>query len=290
MTERNHIMEETSEYIRLKANMQKLKMTKMAEYLPQYMEGEETRNKSSIQIMRELMDVEIRFRDERAADMNLKLSNFPYRKTLDDFDYDYQPSVDRKAIQDLRTLEFIETGDNVLFIGTSGVGKTHLATGLGVEAATGHISTYFIHFHELIGRLRKAAEEGREEYTIRNLNKYKLLIIDEIGYFPVDRTVAGLFFQLVAARYEKRSIIITTNQPLSKWGEVFGDAVIANAIIDRLVHHARIIRITGRSYRIKNLLEEQAEVMENVKTAPEPLGVLPSMEKKRGRPKKIDTL
>lgn len=249
-------MEETSEYVRLKSNLASLKLSKIAEYLPGYMKKEGTENKSAIQIMRELTDAEIRFRDERAAEMNFKLSNFPYRKTLEDFDYDYQPSVDRKTIADLGSLRFIETGDNVLFIGTSGVGKTHLATGLGVEASKSHISTYFIHFHDLISRLKKAASEGREEYTIRNLNKYKLLIIDEIGYFPVDRNIAGLFFQLVAARYEKRSVIVTTNQPLSKWGEVFGDSVIANAIIDRLVHHSKIIKITGRSYRIKGMIEE----------------------------------
>lgn len=154
-------MEETSEYIRLKSNLASLKLSKIAEYLPGYMEKEGTENKSAIQIMRELTDAEIRFRDERAAEMNFKLSNFPYRKTLEDFDYDYQPSVDRKTIADLGSLRFIETGDNVLFIGTSGVGKTHLATGLGVEASKSHISTYFIHFHDLISRLKKAARNIR---------------------------------------------------------------------------------------------------------------------------------
>lgn len=281
-------MEETSEYVRLRTNLGKLKLTKMAEYLPGYMDERGTDGRSAIQIMRELTDAEIRFRDERAADMNFKLSNFPYRKTLEDFDYDYQPSVDRQAISDLGSLRFIETGDNVLFIGTSGVGKTHLATGLGVEASRSHISTYFIHFRDLIGRLRKAASEGREEYTIRNLNKYKLLIIDEIGYFPVDRTVAGLFFQLVAARYEKRSVIVTTNQPLSKWGEVFGDPVIANAIIDRLVHHSRIIKITGRSYRIRGMVEEGEEQFRGAENPLEHLGVLPSHDGKGN--KKDDTL
>lgn len=186
--------------------------------LPSYMEDPSAASKPAAQVMRELTDVEIRFRDESAAEMNFKLSNFPYRKTLGDFDFDYQPSVDRAAIAELRTLRFLENGDNVLFIGSSGVGKAHLATGIGIEATSSHVSTYFIHFRDLVGRLKKAAAENREEYAVRNLNKYKLLIIDEIGYFPIDKTVAQLFFQLVAARYEKRSIVVTTNQPLSRWG------------------------------------------------------------------------
>lgn len=274
-------MEENSEYIRLRDNMMKLKLTKMHEYLPGYMSLDGSSQKSSVKVMRELTDAEISFRDERAADMNFRLSNFPYRKTIGEFDFSYQPSVDRQEIEDLKTLRFLESGDNVLFIGTSGVGKTHLATGLGIEATNSHISTYFIQFHDLIGRLRKAAAEGREEYTIKNLNKYRLLIIDEIGYFPVDRVVAGLFFQLVAARYKKRSVVITTNQPLSKWGEIFSDPVIANAIIDRLVHHSTIIKITGRSYRIKGKFDEE----EAEKISREPLGVNEQV-RKRGRPRK----
>ena len=208
---------ETSEYAKLKSNLSKLGLTKIVEYLPSYMEDPSAASKPAAQVMRELTDVEIRFRDESAAEMNFKLSNFPYRKTLGDFDFDYQPSVDRAAIAELRTLRFLENGDNVLFIGSSGVGKTHLATGIGIEATSSHVSTYFIHFRDLVGRLKKAAAENREEYAVRNLNKYKLLIIDEIGYFPIDKTVAQLFFQLVAARYEKRSIVVTTNQPLSRW-------------------------------------------------------------------------
>ena len=218
-------------------------------------------------------DEEIRFRDERAADMNFKLSNFPGRKTFDDFDFAYQPSVDRARIMDLRTLRFLEEAENVIFIGSSGVGKTHLATAIGIEASSSHVATYFITFRNLVERLRKAAAEGREEQTIKNVCKYGLLIIDEIGYFPVDRAVANLFFQLVAARYERRSIVVTTNQPFSKWGEVFGDPVIANAIIDRLVHHSQIFKITGRSYRIKGLIEEDGPA--------EPLGAKEGTEQKK---------
>ena len=125
---------ETSEYAKLKSNLSKLGLTKIVEYLPSYMEDPSAASKPAAQVMRELTDVEIRFRDESAAEMNFKLSNFPYRKTLGDFDFDYQPSVDRAAIAELRTLRFLENGDNVLFIGSSGVGKTHLATGIGIEA------------------------------------------------------------------------------------------------------------------------------------------------------------
>lgn len=260
---------ETSEYARLKANLLKLGLTKMAEYMPSYMEDPSASSKPAAQVMRELTDAEIRFRDESAAEMNFKLSNFPYRKTLDSFDFSYQPSVDRAVIAELRTLRFLETGDNVLFIGSPGVGKTHLATGIGIEATGSHVSTYFVHFRELVARLRKAAAENREEHVMRNINKYRLLIIDEIGYFPVDRTVAQLFFQIVDKRYEKRSLIVTTNQPLSKWGEVFADPVIANAIIDRLVHHSTIVKITGRSYRMKGKLDQGDEPNQ----AGEPLGV-----------------
>lgn len=273
---------ETSEYARLKSNLSKLGLTKIVEYLPSYMEDPSAASKPAAQVMRELTDVEIRFRDESAAEMNFKLSNFPYRKTLGDFDFDYQPSVDRAAIAELRTLRFLENGDNVLFIGSSGVGKTHLATGIGIEATSSHVSTYFIHFRDLVGRLKKAAAENREEYAVRNLNKYKLLIIDEIGYFPIDKTVAQLFFQLVAARYEKRSIVVTTNQPLSRWGEVFADPVLANAIIDRLVHHSTIVKITGRSYRIKDKFDQADEPA----SPREPLGVQDGAPRKRGRPSK----
>ena len=273
---------ETSEYARLKSNLSKLGLTKIVEYLPSYMEDPSAASKPAAQVMRELTDVEIRFRDESAAEMNFKLSNFPYRKTLGDFDFDYQPSVDRAAIAGLRTLRFLENGDNVLFIGSSGVGKTHLATGIGIEATSSHVSTYFIHFRDLVGRLTKAAAENREEYAVRNLNKYKLLIIDEIGYFPIDKTVAQLFFQLVAARYEKRSIVVTTNQPLSRWGEVFADPVLANAIIDRLVHHSTIVKITGRSYRIKDKFDQGDEPA----SPREPLGVQDGAPRKRGRPSK----
>lgn len=275
--------DEKSEFARLMGNLARLRLAKMAEDLPAYMADPASTEKTAVRVMRELTDAEIAARDARAAESNFALSHFPCRKELSSFDFAYQPSVDRARVMELATLRFVEDGSNVLLIGSSGVGKTHIAIGLGMEATRSHIPTYFIHFRDLVLRLRRALAEGREESTVKNLNRYRLLIIDEIGYFPVDKTVAGLFFQLIAGRYERRSTIVTTNQPLSKWGEVFADPVIANAIIDRLVHHSSIIRITGRSYRIKGKMEEAGE-----REAANPLGDWNG--KRRGRPKKAEQL
>lgn len=251
-----------STYIQLLNNLDQLKLTKIREILPNYMDSAVKNEKSSIEIIKELTDQEIAFREERARQINLTISHFPFHKTIDDFDFTYQPSINKSQILDLLTLRFIEENENILFIGSSGVGKTHLATSIGIEASSKRYSTYFIHFNSLMEKFKKAASEGRIESVVKHYSKYRILIIDEIGYLPIDRDVANGFFQLVAARYEKKPIILTTNQPLSKWGDVFGDYTLANAIIDRLVHHSHIIKITGQSYRIKGklLYDEEGDV------------------------------
>jgi DNA replication protein DnaC len=226
----------------------------MKDYLPIHLETVKTEDKSLSESLLDLTNKEIEFREKRAAQINIKVSHFPYLKTIKDFDFDYQPSVNKKEIQDLCTLRFIENKENILFVGSPGVGKTHLATSIGIEASSKRVSTYFIHFNDLIDKIRKAYSENRHEHIVKHYTKYKLLIIDEIGYLPIEKKYSDIFFQLIAKRYEKKSTIITTNQPFSKWGEVFGDNIIATAIIDRLVHHSSIIKITGKSYRIKDKL------------------------------------
>ena len=144
-------------------------------------------------------------------------------------------------------------------MGPSGVGKTHLATSIGIESAKQRVSTYFIKCHDLINQLRKAKQENRLEYRMRILNRYKCLIIDEIGYLPIDSEDSKLFFQLIDKRYERKSTILTTNINFSNWDEIFGDATIANAILDRILHHAHVVKITGKSYRIKDYYEEKGE-------------------------------
>ena len=183
-----------------------------------------------------------------------KNSKFPiFIKTVDDFDFDFQPCINRKEILELSKWGFIDRQENILFVGSSGVGKTHLATSIGIASARFINSTYFISFESLMNQLKKALLENRLESRMKFFSKYKLLIIDEIGYMPIDRDSANLFFQLIARRYEKHCTIITTNTPFSKWGEIFGSPTLANAMI---------VSIKGPSYRLREkraFMEPQTE-------------------------------
>lgn len=243
-------------YNKLMNNLETLKLEKIVNYLPNYLKSIEGQDVPLIDTLFELTQKEIEFRDERAGKLQVLISAFPFEKEIKDFDFNYQPSINKSKILDLQTLRFLENNENILFVGTSGVGKTHLATAIGIAAAKKRYSVYFIQCHELILQLKKAHAENRLEQKLKHYCKYALLIIDEIGYLPVDKDGANLLFQLIARRYEKRSTIITTNQPFSKWGEVFSDNTLANAILDRLLHHSSVIKITGQSYRLKDKLEE----------------------------------
>ncbi len=242
-------------------NLEVLKLDKIKNMLPEYLDEMKNKNISFTEMLYDLTKEEIKYQSERAAKVNITVSAFPFEKTINDFDFSYQPSIDRNEILDLETLRFMENNENIIFMGTSGVGKTHLAVGIGIAAARKRISTYYITFNDLINQLIKANSENRADIKIKYFCKYKLLIIDEIGYLPITKEGAYLFFQLINKRYEKKSTILTTNQMFSKWPEVFGDSVVTNAIIDRLVHHAHIIKVKGQSYRIK---DKKAEIQNNV--------------------------
>lgn len=172
--------------------------------------------KSVVDALYELSELEIRAKKDRAVNACVKVANFPFIKTLDDFDFDFQPTINKQQLLDLTTLRFIENTENILFVGTSGVGKTHLATSIGIECAKNRYSTYFITFQDLIMQLKKALLENRLEARLKHFSKYKILIIDEIGYLPIDLDASNLFFQLIARRYEKHCTIITTNSNFSK--------------------------------------------------------------------------
>lgn len=236
---------------RLQEQMQSLKLVRAAAELPTLLQEASKREISYADFLQELVDRELVAKQERHTQMKTIMARFPFQKTLESFDFKFQPSIDVKSIKELATGRFIANSDNVLLLGPPGVGKTHLAVGIGLKAcALGH-RTVFTTAAGLIGSLMRAHQENRVDEKIKLLVQPKLLIIDEIGYLPIERLGANLFFQLVSRRYEKGSILLTSNQSLAGWGQVFGDQVIATAILDRLLHHSAIINIKGESYRLK---------------------------------------
>lgn len=233
-----------------------LELVRIKEILPDYIHRTSKENKTISESLNDLLKEEIDYKNERASLGIIKAANFPFKKTLEDYDFSFQPSVNENQIRELSNLSFIENHENIVFIGNSGVGKTHLAVSLGIEAAKHRNSVYFISCHNLIQKLNKAQKENRLDKQLQHLTQYKVLIIDEIGYLPVDHQGSNLFFQLIARRYMNKSTIVTTNMPFSRWGEVFSDNTLASAVLDRLLHYSHIIRITGNSYRIKDKIVE----------------------------------
>jgi DNA replication protein DnaC len=204
------------------------------------------------EMLAELLGVEMRVRRERYLKARMRLAHLPFHKTLADFDFGYQPSLDEGQIRELATLSFAEQAHNVILLGPPGVGKTHIAVGLGIEGIQNGMGVYFVTAHSLVEDLRQAHAENRLERRMRVYLAPKILVIDEVGYLPFDTLGATMLFQLVSARYERGSIILTSNKSFAQWGEVFTDPIIATAILDRLLHHSHVINIRGDSYRLKD--------------------------------------
>jgi len=237
-------------YQRLHANLTTLKLGVAESIVDSYLESSSAEGKSTVEVLDYLFDQEVKARNSASVETRLKLSGFPVRKTLEDFDLSAQPSIDPKVIQELRTLRFVHNAENVIFLGPPGVGKTHLAIALGMEAIRSGFMAYYLGAAQLVEGLKKAAEQDRLDSKLRALGRYPLLIVDEIGYLPMDRVGAHLFFRLVSYRYEKGSTIFTSNKPYSEWGEILGDSVIAAATLDRILHHSTTVNIKGESYRL----------------------------------------
>lgn len=249
-------------YERIKKNFEILNMKNTSLILDNYLEKAIHDKKNIVEILDYLLAEEAKAKKDRAVENQIKMSGFPYRKTLEQFDFDFQPSINKEQIMELATMCFVENKENVVFLGTPGVGKTHLAVSLGMIAAQHRYSTYYINCHNLITQLNKAHYENKLQERLKNYAKYKVLIIDEIGYLPMDIQGANLFFQLIAKRYEKNTTIFTSNKAFSSWNEVFSDITIASAILDRILHHCQVISIKGESYRLK----ERKEMMSNTNT------------------------
>lgn len=242
-------------YERIKENLLALNMKNTLEIIDNYLERAIADKTNIVDILDHILTQEAKAKKHRAVENQITMSGFPFKKTMDMFDFSFQPSIDKQQIDELCTMRFVENKENVVFLGTPGVGKTHLAVALGIAAAQHRYSTYYINCNTLIENLNKAHYENRLADRLKNYAKYKVLIIDEIGYLPMDIQGANLFFQLIAKRYEKNTTILTSNKPFSQWNEVFSDVTIASAILDRVLHHCNVINIKGESYRLKERKE-----------------------------------
>lgn len=208
----------------------------------------------------EILKNESEFKTNRREQSKVKTGGFGRIKTIDEFDFNFQPQINKNLIDYLLTFRFVEKNENVVFFGSPGVGKTHLATAIGIEATKSQLSVYFIDCNKLLNNLKEAKKKNQLANRIKHYSKYKLLIIDELGFLPMDEESANIMFQLVNSRYLKKSTIITTNKPFSEWGKMFQDETIASAILDRLLHKSHVITINGKSYRTYESINNKDKV------------------------------
>jgi len=237
---------------RIRANADRLGLAHLADAITELVDRAQATQMGYLDFLDLLLEEEAGMREARRFTNALKLSGLPHHKRLDEFDYAFQPDLDPRQIRDLATLEFVRAKSNIALLGPPGVGKTMIAVGLAVAACQAGFSIYFTTLDDLVRRLKTAEATGRFNRQLQAYLRPAVLVVDEVGYLPLDRAEANMLFQLVSRRYERGSLVITSNKSFVEWGSVLGDDVLATAILDRLLHHCDVITINGPSYRLKD--------------------------------------